>query len=121
MTKLKMDWLVSNIVVWFLAIVGTVYGATWALRVFTFLIWFYMFVWGVNWAGAEAFTGEKYAKLRKLLCSPTTQYLGVISDLGLACLVVAFGHWFIAIGVVLQMVCQLGFKARLEQLVPMPS
>lgn len=111
-----LDWFVSNALVWALGILGTFCKLTWAYHVTVFLMSFFGLYWLVLWLGAEGIRSNQ--KLVRLLAVyPVPRAVAALFDIGLACVMVAFGHWVFAIFIILQMTFEQSARERLKGMV----
>ena len=94
-------WLINNSITWALAISGLVLKVSWALRVWVFLLWLSIFMFtlmNIHKTNCK----EKHLEYKDLkLAVPA--WIDVTLDVLMGCLMAAFGHWFYAALVVVQM------------------
>jgi hypothetical protein len=99
----RIGFVVGNIVWYSTAIAGMAYSNVYAFNTFKFFTWFLVIMWTIIFLGTAL--DDKHIPMEE------RGFPGIISsltDITLALIVAAFGHWFYAALIVYQQFCEVG-------------
>lgn len=115
MNKIKrcLYFMVSCTTIYGSGILGTFYGMHWALNIFCFLTWGFTLTWIVVFLAILLADSED--KLLTTFKNMTPAWLCYSLSFTMMLILVAFGHWFYGILVLIQMFCEFNIRTFLHQ------
>jgi hypothetical protein len=97
-----LDWTLSNALYWILTGLAFFRHISWAFNLWVFLTWCFTLIWGFIALSRMGYRALGQEDQFPPVGRSVPAWVSIISDVGIACVAAAFGHWFYAVLLIVQ-------------------